>query len=288
MYSALDPGSIHLSPPNLDAAIALATAGGFEGLQINPGEVADLVAKEGETAVRERFDRAGLRAAGFGLPFDFRAKDYDEEASLHALRRMAKAAKAIGANRCFTYILPGSDAMNADQNMDFHVERLGPIAETLHDQGVLFGLEFVGPRTLRDTYRYPFVYTMRAMLSMAASLGAGTGLLLDAFHLFTSGGTLDELEKVSRSRIVYVHINDARPGLTMDTVQDGERELPGATGVLDLSGFLGTLKAIGYEGPVVAEPFDARLKELGDEERARKTGEAVNAALALVETGSRG
>ena len=37
------------------------------------------------------------------------------------------------------------------------------------------------------------------------------------------------------------------------------RRLPGATGVIDIAGFLQTLREIGYDGPVTPEPFEKRL-----------------------------
>ena len=41
----------------------------------------------------------------------------------------------------------------------------------------------------------------------------------------------------------------------MDDYMDNERALPGATGVVDIAGFLGALNTIGYDGPIVPEPF---------------------------------
>ena len=35
-----------------------------------------------------------------------------------------------------------------------------------------------------------------------------------------------------------------------------QRELPGATGVIDLAQFIAALRRLGYDGPVRAEPFE--------------------------------
>lgn len=283
MYSALSAGAIGVSFDTLDRGLELARIGGFEGLEL-PGEmVRDLVRAEGAAAVRARFDRAGIRPAGFGLPVDFRGDDYDRDAATTKLKPIARAMKEIGVSRCATWIMPADNARNYDANWDLHVSRLAPLNEVLHNEGIQLGLEFVGPKTLRDSFRYPFVYTMKGMLSMCAAIGPGTGLLLDIFHLFTSGGTLAQLRQIPRSRIVYVHVNDAREGRELHEQIDNERDLPGATGVLDLPGFLVALKEMGYDGPIVAEPFLDRLKELPDDEsRVREVGLAVKDALALV------
>ncbi|MER3496864.1 MAG: xylose isomerase, partial [Armatimonadota bacterium] len=244
--------------------------------------VADLIDTEGITSVRERFDRAGIRPACFGLPVDWRTPYYDEDEAVRKARRAAKAAAAIECRRCGTWVLPGDDDRNADQYGEFLISRLGPIAEVLHDQGIGLGLEFVGPRTLRSQFRFPGPYTLKAMLRTAGALGPGNGLLLDIFHLFTSGGTLEDLRGVDPSRILLVHLNDARSGRSMDEQVDHERDLPGATGLLDLRGFLGVLREMGYDGPVIAEPFLDSLKELPDDEtRVTRVGESIANALAI-------
>ncbi len=63
------------------------------------------------------------------------------------------------------------------------------MAQILADHGCRLGLEFVGPKTLRDSQRYPFIYTMAGMLALGDAIGTGNvGLLLDCYHLYTSHG----------------------------------------------------------------------------------------------------
>jgi sugar phosphate isomerase/epimerase len=54
--------------------------------------------------------------------------------------------------------------------------------------------------------------------------------------------------------------------------------LPGASGVIDLAGFLGALAHIGYDGPAAVEPFDATLAALPPAERVRLTAESLRRA----------
>ena len=54
------------------------------------------------------------------------------------------------------------------------------------------------------------------------------------------------------------------------------RCLPGETGMIDLNIFLGTLQRVGYDGPVVVEPFNAPLREMAPEEAVRTTAEALD------------
>jgi sugar phosphate isomerase/epimerase len=75
---------------------------------------------------------------------------------------------------------------------------------------------------------------------------------------------------------VYVHVNDAPAGRPKDEMKDSPRELPGATGVIDIAAFLQALQEIGYDGPVTPEPFSELLKTIDSpEEKVRITGDSM-------------
>jgi sugar phosphate isomerase/epimerase len=172
--------------------------------------------------------------------------------------------------------LPSSDERAFDENWQFHVERLAPAAEILAASGCRLGLEFIGPRTLRDAARHPFVYRMQDMLDLGAAMGTNVGVLLDCWHWYTSGGTVDEIRAVRAEQIVYVHVNDAPAGVPVDQQVDNVRALPGETGVIDIAGFLQALQAVGYDGPVVPEPFKQELNSLpSDDARLATVGETM-------------
>ena len=99
------------------------------------------------------------------------------------------------------------------------------------------------------------------MLALGREIGPNVGLLLDCWHWYTSHGTLDDLKRLTAEQVVYVHVNDAPAGIPVDEQQDMVRALPGETGVIDIVGFLQTLRAIGYDGPVTPEPFKKELNE---------------------------
>lgn len=277
MYKALSPGAIGVRAANLDAALAAAKTGGFGGVEFNPSEVAGLIESDGANAVTARFAEAGLRPAGFGLPTDWRGPEEKFQRGLDELPRLARAASAIGGGRTMTWIMSGSDERPLSENRRFHVERFTPVARILADHGCTLGLEFLGPKTLRDKLRYPFIHTLGDMLDMAAEIGPNVGVLLDCWHWHTSGGTVEELRALRPEQVVYVHVNDAPAGVPLDEHVDNKRGLPGETGVIDIAGFLQSLQSIGYDGPVTPEPFKKDLADLpNDEERLRTVGAAMN------------
>jgi sugar phosphate isomerase/epimerase len=147
----------------------------------------------------------------------------------------------------------------------WHVARFRPIAQALADEGCQLGIEFLGPQTLRARYKYAFIHTLGGMMELAHEIGTGNvGLLLDAWHLYTSGGDLDDLDTITAQDVVVVHVNDAPQGLAMDQYLDNDRRLPMETGVIDLGGFLKKLKTLNYDGPVTPEPFSPRVNAIED------------------------
>ena len=86
-------------------------------------------------------------------------------------------------------------------------------------------------------------------------------------------------DKDADSDVISVDLNDGVAGVPADEQIDGQRELPGATGVIDVAAFVGALKTIGYTGPVQAEPFNAVLKSLQPREAIARTVDSLKAAV---------
>jgi sugar phosphate isomerase/epimerase len=122
-----------------------------------------------------------------------------------------------------------------------------------------------------------------ALELIAAIDRPNVGLLLDCFHWYTSRGTLGQLEGLSAAQVVYVHVNDAPAGVDVDEQLDDVRLLPGASGMIELVGFLRALDRIGYDGPVAVEPFDAALARVPPAERVRLAAESLHSALTAAE-----
>jgi sugar phosphate isomerase/epimerase len=271
MFKGLHPQAIGFSVP-FDEALALAHTYGFAGLDLSFPELRRIVEQTSLQGVRERFQAAQLRPGGWALPTDFRGDEEKYQAGLAELPSYAAIAQGLGSPWCSTWILPFSDRLDYDANMEFHARRLRPIAQILAEHGCRFGLEFVGPKTMRDGHVHEFISTIKGALELGKQIGTGnTGLLLDSWHWYTSHGTLEDLKALTAQQIVYVHINDAPSGLEIDEQIDQQRLLPGASGVIDSTGFLQVINRAGYDGPVVVEPFSAELNALPYAERVQAT-----------------
>ncbi len=272
MFTNLAPGAIGIKLA-LPEALNLAKQTGWQGMDVPVVEALRYDETRGSGSVAALYRAAGVRAGGWGLPLDWRVP-YELQA-LQDLDTQAALAAKLGATRCYTWLLPFSDERPFRENFDFHVRQLRPIARILEDHGCQLGLEFIGPRTLRAEHRYGFIYTAEGMLSLAAAINTNVGLLFDAWHWYTGLGALSDLRTFRATDIIYVHINDAPTGVAVEAQNDHVRRLPGATGVIDLHGFLATLREIGYTGPVTPEPFEASLSKLTPEEASRTTFESL-------------
>lgn len=281
MYSTLSPGAIGVQANTLEDGVTAAKLGGFTGIEVSIGQVADQIDANGVDAVKAVYS-AGVIPAVFGLPVEWRGDEAPWRAGIDALHRLAKAAQSLGITRTATWFLPFSDERPYDDNRRFYIERFKPISQILSEHGISLGLEFVGPKTLRNGHKYEFIYQMEATLELGAEIGPNMGLLLDCYHWYTSHSTVDALKTLTPQQVVYVHVNDAPSGVAIDDQLDGVRCLPGETGVIDIAGFLGTLKAIGYDGPVAPEPFKKELWDLpSDKDRLELVGKSMAKIFSL-------
>lgn len=276
MFRNLSPGAVGI-PANLEQSLRYAKIGGFQGIDVPMGEARQIAEKDGVEAVQEMFSNAGIRMGSWGLPVNWRGSDKEYYESLARLPEQAEFAAELGCFRTATWVVGWSNDLTRQEQFDFLVRRFGLIAEILADYGHSIGLEFIGPHTSRKSARYGCVYTMDAMLAVCCAIGTGNvGLLLDAWHWYTCQSTITDLKQLVAEEVVYVHINDAPKGVDVLDQIDSVRDLPGATGVIDLVGFLQALDEIGYDGPVTPEPFHKGLNAMTDKDEAARTiGDAL-------------
>jgi sugar phosphate isomerase/epimerase len=278
VYVNLNPGTVGIRGLAPEDLVGLAARHGFGGVDFPAADVAD----EDEAArLAALAADAGLRWGLFWLPSDFlRVPDAEFDAGLERLRALLPVVRAAGCKRAYNHVWPGSDERPPDENRRWHVERLRRLVAVLDPAGVRLGLEFIGPKTLADRFRHPFIRTLPEALELADEADPRIGLVLDFFHWHTSGGTLDEVREVLPvARLVNVHANDARADRPRDAQQDLERAMPLETGVIDGPGLVRVLLEKGYDGPIIAEPFKPakdRLASLPPDEAAAEVAACMN------------
>jgi sugar phosphate isomerase/epimerase len=269
MYPSLNTGAIGVKA-TFQEGLELAAKHGFRGYHFAIAEVHKL----GVEKARDLANANKVQLAAWGLPVEFRQDEVRYKNDMLALPGFAKTASELGVFRTATWILPCSDTLTYRQNFDLHVKRLKPVAEILLHHGVRFGLEYVAPKTFWSSKRYTFMHTVDEMLELCDALGPNVGLLLDSFHWFTAKETVEDLKKLSALQIVDAHINNA-PKLPADEQQDLQRTLPDETKTINLNAYLQTLKAIGYNGPVMVEPFSKTLSKMSADDACATTSKSL-------------
>ncbi len=278
---SLDPGAIGVQVNQLEL-IDLAAQHGFEALTPYPsflanqdaGAVADLLSN-----LKEKKLVWGVA----GLPVEFRQDEAKFKDDLAELPRLAKALQNAQGTRMSTWIMPTHPELNYLKNFQQHVDRLQQVAKVLDDHGVRLGLEYVGPKTLRDRDRYAFASTLEETRALIADIKQpNVGVVLDSFHWYTAEEGVDDILTLTNQEIVACDLNDAHRDRGPREQIDGERELPVATGIIPTKDFLKALIKINYDGPVRAEPFNQALNELDDQAAVAATAAALRQAFALL------
>lgn len=274
-------GAIGVSakPPE---AIELAARHGFESVEADGNYLASLN-DEQLAALKSSLREKHLVFGAAGLPLEFRRDQARFEESLKSLPRFAAGLKRAGVDRVSTWLTPCDDKLTYVQNFRQHASRLREAATVLKDQDIRLGLEYVGPKTSWASRRYPFIHTMAEMRDLQAEIGTGNvGFLLDSWHWYHAGDTVEDILSLKPEQVVAVDLNDAPAGIPKEQQLDSKRELPCATGVIDLRGFLSALNQIGYDGPVRVEPFNATLNKLPKDEACAAAAAALKKAFALI------
>ena len=218
-----------------------------------------------------------------GLPMNFRKDKATQRKGLTELPKHAEALQKAGVTRMSTWIMPTNADLTYIENFKQHAKRLGDVAKILGVYNIKLGLEYVGPKTLMARDKYPFVHTMAECKELIAATGEpNVGVQLDSFHWYCAGETKADLLSLSNEDIITVDLNDARSGFTADAQIDGKRELPMATGMVDMQAFMDALVEIGYDGPTRAEPFNQPLRDMEDEAALKATADAMKKAFSLV------
>jgi len=277
----LNPGAIGVRASQQEL-LQMAIDYGYEAIVAMPNQLAGFSADELEIFVG-KMKKHKISWGSTNLPVEFRKDETTFEDHLAKLPESVRALQKAGGERMNTWILNGDDELTYLDNFKQHARRLRACAEILEDHGVRLGLEYVGPKTSLLRKKYPFLRTMAEARQLIDEIGiSNVGLVLDSFHWYCAEDTIADILALTNDDIVTCDINDARADLSRDEQIDGTRELPGATGIIDLKSFLEALVKIKYEGPVRSEPFNKSLNDMEDQLALEANYNAMKKAFELV------
>jgi sugar phosphate isomerase/epimerase len=276
-YTVLSLGRLGFNG-TFQQSVQLAHQYGFEG--IDPDE--RLFARLSDDDLKRLLDdleAKNLKFGAAGLPVDFRKDNATFSEGLKNLPPVAKNLQRANIQRVSTWVLPCSNHLTYLQNFRQHACRLRDCAKVLADHGQRLGLEYVAPRTFWRSERQPFIHTLSEMRELEVAIGTDNlGIQLDSWHWYNAEETAADIETLRGRDVITVDLNDA-PRLPLDQLHDDRRELPAATGVIPVKEFLRALVAIGYDGPIQPEPFNAQLRAMPLEQAVAAAAAAMRKAF---------
>jgi len=250
----------------------LAAKVGYGGTDLN----LSAAEKEGPDTSKALLAELKLKISFTNLPVNATRDDDTFQKGMETLEDQVRFAAAVGCSRMMIVIPPASQTPKEELRKTL-LKRFQTVGQVLAKYNVRCGFEFLGPLHLRQGLPYPFIWQMSEMVGFAKDCGTSFGVVLDVWHWYHSGSTLDDIRAAGKSRIVLVHLSDAAK-MPPEDVRDNVRLLAGE-GVIDLLGIFGALKKMGWEGSVSPEPLGRIPKEMSAEDGARLGLESAQAVM---------
>jgi 2-keto-myo-inositol isomerase len=223
--------------------IEVAAKAGYAGLELWFADIDVHLASGGTMSdLRSALDASGLEVPTviyLGDWFDAWGDDW-RRVRVKSTRRLQQAAELHAP-----YVIAGPPAGRVPAPPG--AQRYRELLEIGEKAGALPAFEFLG-----FVEQYNTIESALQVLSLAAH-PAGT-VVLDPFHIFRGGGSLESITALHRNQIAVAHFNDAPATPAREQQHDGDRVWPGE-GHLDLSRYLTLLRAIGYNGWLSLELF---------------------------------
>jgi sugar phosphate isomerase/epimerase len=249
----------------------LAAATGYGGVDWDLGAAKTA----GRAATQALFAELKIKPTIVGLPMarplPFGGEPPAFQEALTLLAEDAAFSSEIGCQKMMV-VLPASTTLDRQDQRTIAKDRLSAVAEVLQRSKIRLGLEFLGPLYFRPGRAggppaNPFIWNMPDALALAKDCGPNVGVILDAWHWHHSGSTTADILAADKSRIVHLHVSDAKPA-PPEEVRDNQRLMPGE-GIIDLMGFFKALAQIGYADGVSPEPLGRIPAEMSPDEAAR-------------------
>lgn len=243
-----------LFPFELDVTqqLQVAAEAGYQGIELWVKDIEAYLAAGGTIKeLRSAIDASGLTLAN-AIAF-FRWADSDETTREQGFAQAEREMQLLAELGCIAVAAPpfGDVAQVSLEAMARHFVRLSELGKRI---GITPYLEFWG--------RAAKLSRLSEALFVAIESGLpDVQLLLDPFHMYTGGSSVNGLARLSGSTIGIVHVNDYPASPARELIKDSERVFPGE-GIAPRAEFARLLHQSGYRGFLSLELF---IENFGDE-----------------------
>jgi 2-keto-myo-inositol isomerase len=275
---------------DLEMDIRVASAAGFDCLEIWAAKLRIYLKTSSTSSLKRLFDEHKLEPYSINSieHVTFRSKEQHEQLLIEC-EELSRVAEEIGCPYIVVVPSPlkqktglrtqasgvgGGDSDDAEHEriVDESVRELSELGGIADKHGVGLAFEFLGQADCS-------VPTLALAADIVRQVARpNVGLVIDSFHFYAGGSTIDSIEALDPERLFVFHINDSedRP---REELEDKHRLYPGL-GILPLKEIVGALMGIGYDRVTSVEIFRPEYWELDPFEVAREARAAVLKLLA--------
>jgi len=260
MYKCLSPDAIGVLARQSEL-LEIALTHKFQGLEIDINEVLKRAQSSSAKQACRYLASAQVRMGGFELPIRWQGADDEFKADISQLGTLLEVCAALNADRCFTTIRPTCDQRPFHENFQFHVDRLGKLADALAPANMKLGLNFLAAVTDRADGGFEFIHQADPTLLLINSIQRdNVGLMLDTWRWWVGGGDVEKLRTLRGDQILSVHLADLPVSYDAATITEEQRQLPGEGGAIDFTSLFSLLEDLNYDGPLVLAPSPSVFK----------------------------
>lgn len=259
---------------DLATDVQAARTAGFDFLEIWAAKLREYLKTQSVSDLRKLFDESGVEPLSINSieHVTFRsANDYNR------IKAECEELSSIAAElRCpYIVIVPGKLPEKLPSREEIIEESVNVITELgviAEQHGVGLAFEFLG-QTDCSVQRLDLAREIVETVDRD-----NVGLVIDSFHFYAGGSTIEMIDKLDSQRLLIFHINDAED-LPREQLRDSHRLLPGL-GVLPLREILKAYRRIGYDRVASVEIFRPEYWERDPLALAREAREATENVLA--------
>lgn len=239
------------SPVPIAERVAAVADAGYSGLGLIADDLAAIRASIGFIGLRDLIADHGLTHTEIELVKRWWIPRGEARHSYGVRDLLFEAADALAP----AFIKIGSELGRRTKSPDALVEPLHELAVQAVEHGTRLALE---------TMPFSIISTVPMGAELVASCGhPAVGLLIDAWHVFRAGTSLDELRAALTPGMVFgVELDDAAPAVVGSLFKDTvDHRLLCGEGTFDLDGLVAVLRDLDFDGPwgveILSETFRA-------------------------------
>jgi 2-keto-myo-inositol isomerase len=234
---------------DLATDVQIAAASGFDYLEIWAAKLRKFLADHTTGEFKQLLDKSGVPPLSINSIEHVTFRDaHAFESIKKECEELSRIAAEIGCP--FVVVVPGripAGGVSRATVIEESVRVLSELSDIAARHDVSLAFEFLGQADCS-------VQTLElAHEIVRATARPNLGLVIDSFHFYAGGSTIEMIEAVDPKLIYVFHINDTED-LPREELTDAHRLLPGL-GILPLREMLSAFRKIGYDRVASVEIF---------------------------------